>query len=347
MKKCLYLLCVLFVIPLIAFWGCEKKTGNSAPPVVQEIEVDTLMVFASYDDHGITRPSKITVFNSGDVAVSDIQQNNVSVISQSGNLKFKMGREGRGPGEFTNIHYIYDTDQTITVVDRQQYMASRFDHSGEFLNSYPLDTRGISSETTIVEDSIYVAGGEDGKLLKVVDLKQDSTLLFGEQKTMQPESIDLQQSLSQLKGGEIPDFFKNQFTVRSDGEHIYAYLNSYSDLRKYTRSGKLVWEKHVDLPYNQVLYDQLMEISKTVSNGVPVLMYILDFNVIDDSIFFLSYLPSREDPQVLVRTNSEGEIDAIYTLPTTYGYASGFDIDPQTGIMYFANTDYVTFTAIN
>jgi hypothetical protein len=210
-----------------------------------------------------------------------------------------------------------------------------------------LDTRGISSETTIVEDSVYIAGGVDGKLLKLVDLKQDSILLFGKQKSAQPESIDLQKSISQLKGGEIPDFFKNQFTVRSDGEYIYAYLNWYSDLHKYNRSGDLVCEKHVDLPYNQALYDQLMERAKNVSNGVLLLMYILDFKVIDDSIYFLSYLPSREDPQLLVRTDPEGEIDAVYTLPAIYGYASGFDINTQTGTLYLANSEYVTFTTIN
>lgn len=180
--------------------------------------------------------------------------------------------------------------------------------------------------------------------LKLVDLKNDSTMLLGEQRTTQPESIDLQQSLSQLKGGEIPDFFKNMFTVRSDGEYIYTYLNSFSDLRKYSRYGELLWEKHVDLPYNQALYDQLMEIAKNVNNGVPVLMYILDFRVKEDSIYFLSYLPSREHPQLLVRLNLDGEIEAIYTLPTNYGTASGFDIDTQTGTMYFANSDYVTTT---
>jgi len=127
-------------------------------------------------------------------------------------------------------------------------------------------------------------------------------------------------------------------TLRSNGASIFAYLNSYSELRKYDRSGQLLWEKPIDLPYNYEIFNNAVEVAKNRPGTIPAFNYITDFKIIGDEVFILTTKITIDDPQLLVRISESGNITHMITLPENIGYLSGFDISASDNLVYLASS---------
>jgi hypothetical protein len=296
-------------------------------------------VFADFETHDIAQPTEIEILDNGTVAIADFGQRKVSLIQSNGELITSFGREGRGPGEFLRIAHLFKIGDTINVVDTDQTKISKFDLEGNLISEFTFKSPAVLPEIALIDENIYVAatGGAYNSILSITNLETDSTFSFGTPKGESLEVVDLQASLNQPKNGEIPDLFKNLITLRSDGNHIYAYLNAYSELRKYDTSGNLIWEQKLDLPYNKDIFERTVEQAKSSPGGLPAYNYITDFEIIDQEIVVLTSRRSSDNSQLLVRLNESGNTTAIYLLPDHIGYMTAFNFIPEDHIAYFAS----------
>lgn len=326
------------VILILAFWGCvEKEESNQTE--IREIQIDTLYTFTSFEEHNIAQPSQVEVLENGNIAIVDFGQHKVNILQTDGELVTSFGREGRGPGEFIQIGNLFNTGDVVHVIDINQSVISKFDLDGNFLTSHTFKSEAILKEVAAINHNQYAiaSGGAENALLSITNFNTDSTFYFGNPKEEIMEIVDFQASLNQLKNGEIPGFFKNLVTLRSDGEHIYAYLRAYSELHKYDTSGNLIWEQKLDLPYNEEIFNRTVEQAKNVSGGIPTYNYISDFEIFAQETILLTNRRNSDDSQLLVRLNKSGKTTAIYTLPKHIGYLSAFDWNPINNTAYFAS----------
>ena len=334
---------LLFTCIILMIIGCSQNQDDSSkqPDKITMVSVDTLFTFTDFETHNIAQPTEIAILENGSMAIVDFDQKQISLVSKSGDLITTFGREGRGPGEFIRIDNLFVTDDVIHVIDTNQNMISKFDTEGNFIKGHTYKSAAILKEVTAIGSTKYViaTGGIDSTLLSVTDFKTDSNFYFGTPKGESIEVVNLQESLNQLKNGEIPDLFKNMVTLRTDHDHIYAFLNSYSILQKYDFNGNLIWEKNIELPYNEDIFNATVEKAKNSPGGLPAYTYINDLEVINEEIVILSNRKNSEVPQQLIKVNSTGEITDIYTLPAHVGYLAAFDVDNESNTVYFASSE--------
>ncbi|MDR9418138.1 6-bladed beta-propeller [Gracilimonas sp.] len=322
--------------------GCSnEKPPQQETNQISEITIDSVDVeaFTDFEIHDIAQPSEIEIFDDGTVTIADFGQKKVALVEPNGELITSFGREGRGPGEFIRISNIFSIGGVIHVVDTDQSIIAQFDQDGNFLVNHTFESAAIMPEVIAIDQNKYVIGaaGAENSLLSITDFDTDSTFYFGTPNGESMETVDLQASLNQLKSGEIPNLFKNMVTLRSDGDHIYAYLRAFSELRKYDTSGNLIWEQSVDLPYNEEIFNATVETAKNSPGGLPFYNYISDFEIIEEEVVILTNRRDSDGPHLLVRLNESGETTAIYTLPTHLGYISAFDWDPNNDMIYLAS----------
>jgi len=318
--------------------GCtEKEATEQVEPVL--IKIDTLTQFMDFDSHGISRPGALALMDNGNLLVADGQIKKITIVTPRGDLVAQFGKEGRGPAEFLTPGHINIFSDLIHVVDISQYKVLEFDYSGNFQDSYAYESKSFDRSIALENDRTFYTGaaGENNKLIKWMDTRSDSSFLFGQAKVSEVEEMDIEASRNDIINGRVPDYFKNNVDVVLGDNHVYAFLDSYSELRKYDKSGNLIWEKKLVLPDNEKLENDIVEAAKNVPNALPFLRYTLDIRVIGSDIFLLGSKP-REAPQHLTKVNENGSITAFYQMPSAESYFISFTINPANNTIYLSDT---------
>lgn len=326
----------LLVLMIISIGCTEKETTEQTEPEL--VKIDTLTQFIDFDNHGISRPGALAILDNGNLAVADGQIKKITIVTPEGDSIAQFGKEGRGPAEFLSLGQLKVTSDLIHVVDNSQYKVLQFDLIGNFKESYAYETKAFDRNIALAEDRTFYSGaaGEDNKLIKWMDTKTDSSFLFGEAKISEVEDMDMEASRNDIINGRVPDYFKNNVNVIIGDGHVYAFLDSYSELRKYDKSGNLIWEKELALPDNERLENDIVEAAKNVPNALPFLRYTLDIRMIGSDLFLLGSKP-REASQHLTKVNEDGIITAFYQMPSEESYFGSFTIDPANNIIYLSD----------
>ena len=92
------------------------------------ITLDKEMTFVETDEVPWGRIIKeLTVDKFGRVFIADMASNKIYVYEADGSYKVSLGRNGRGPGEFSTIWSLKIDDEYLHVFDRQHSKTSLFD----------------------------------------------------------------------------------------------------------------------------------------------------------------------------------------------------------------------------
>lgn len=331
-----------YFIPVIALtlisFGCvEKEASLTTAP--EEITIDTLHRFMDFDMHGISRPGSLTLLPNGNLAVADGQIKKITIVSPDGKLRSQFGEEGRGPAEFIRPGQLTVASGFLNVVDASQYKVLEYDLEGSFVDSYGYKSKAIGGSIELSEDREYFTGanGENHKLIKWGKADADTSFLFGEAKISKVEDMDIEASRNAIANGKIPNYFKNNVLLALGENHLYAFLNSYSELRKYDLNGNLVWETELELPDNEQLKKDIADAAKNAPNFLPFLTYIYKANVVGSDLYLLG-AKTRDSPQHLTKVNQDGQITAFYQLPGAEMNIIDFAINPKNQTIYLSNT---------
>jgi len=319
--------------------SCDSGKKEQKKREIQQIKIDQPEVVANFDSHGLVQPYAINVMENGNVVTIDGSQKEVLVLKPNGELNVKFGREGKGPGEFIMPLDIQFAGNAINIIDINQYKVIRFDNEGSFIDSYSYETTSAKRKIVLLDEYTYVTGtqGLNNHLLEIGSFIDDSTNSFGETKGEPEKVVDFQKAIKMISNGEIPGIFKNSTTLFYEEGFIYAFLDSYSELRKYSLSGDLIWEKSIELPYNEEIFDSVVEANKKIQGRLIAITYIYDLNVVNDNVYLLTK-KTEDKPQLIVKIDANGDTHSIYTLPDSESYFTGFAFDTERELVYFTST---------
>jgi len=328
-----------FAIIIITFLsGCqqEPETQNRT---ITPIEIEIPEMFADFERHGLQVPWQIESLPDGKIAVLDMRSNGVLIIDRDGQLVNSFGNTGRGPGEFLRAEALQKTGDHLYVIDSDLFRINRFSLSGEFKQSHTIGTR--QGVTALDEESYFDrAMGKDGHLIQKVNKEDNSTHLFGEAPGEEEQRRDLDREKTILARGEIPDSFKNTITMYYSDPYLYVFLDTISRLQKYTGDGDLVWDRPVELPENELIFNRIVERANAPGppGAVPSYRYITSMKVIDGHTY-LFWSPVANHPRKLVKVDSNGTIDAIYHIPEEEPTYFDFSIDTDNNLLYLSSPE--------
>jgi len=125
-------------------------------------------------------PADVAVARNGDFYVADGYGNSrVHRFSPDGTLLSSWGNPGRGPGEFTTPHGVWeDARGRILVADRENDRVQVFAQSGEFIAQWPTKVIGPATFWVDSNDNVYVPE-HNGGIFSVLTLDGELLARWG------------------------------------------------------------------------------------------------------------------------------------------------------------------------
>lgn len=325
------------LLPFFFLTNCSSEKPLENPPP-QVVSVDSLTVFLDFENHGIVQPADIEILENGNLIAIDSKTKKVTIVNPDGSLINQFGSEGKGPAEFVTPAQILLSDDLINIVDFSQNKILEFDEEGNFKDSFIYKSQGPMDNIALAKRKRYYAqaGGIENYLLSFTDASADTSFMFGEAKGTEVEVVDFEQSRNDIQNGRVPAFLKNMVSLTSSNKHLYAFLDSYSELRKYDFNGNLVWSKAISLPDNELLLEQVIEASKRTTNGLPFLRYSYDIKAIGEEIYILGS-KVYEKPQHLTVINDDGEILRTYEFSDPEFTFGSLAVNIKTNTLYLSS----------
>jgi 6-bladed beta-propeller protein len=136
----------------IAESGCEK-----AAPVSPLVLIDSVVLNETEPDATVHRPSRIYLGNNGEFLIGDFTGASVLRFGPNGDFLNRIGRAGKGPGEFVSPAMIAVLDTAILIFDAVRKDAQLFRPTGEFLNS-AFAVPFIADNIAIDDQSVWATG---------------------------------------------------------------------------------------------------------------------------------------------------------------------------------------------
>ena len=178
-----------------------------------------------------------SVDSRGNILIGDLQNHNIKIYDQNGNLLKIIGRQGEGPGEFRMIRGIdIDFNGKIYVSDMTNRRISIFDSSGNFLNSFIVTESHPCDRIKLYGDHIFIGG------LKQIIEKSTSSYAYG-----------LYIHIYDKKGNFIKSFYPTNkralklnvigpfvaFDISKEG-YIYCVQRTFYEISKYSSNGEFI-----------------------------------------------------------------------------------------------------------
>lgn len=329
-----------FVVLILSLClSCSKKTQEQEPAFsnIKPEQLPKPELLIDFEQNGLVQPQSIELFEGNKLAILDGKLSEVLIFTEQGEFIQRFGGSGKGPGEFQRPLFIDISPNRINVVDAELYRVNQYDFTGDLAHSFVFNTNPYNSRLTLIENDKYAAGtmGAKGSLIKLVDINNDSTKYFGEAMGSSEYSPSLEIARQTLANGEIPESYKNQVTLYNDKDYLYAFVNNYSKLQKYTINGELVWDTHIDMSLNEKIFQRAVERAKDAPEAVvPSYSFISNMKVVNGEIY-LFWMPVENEPRKLVRVGSDGKVKNIYHVPEEEPTYSVFTINPANNMIYF------------
>ncbi|PWN05035.1 6-bladed beta-propeller [Rhodohalobacter mucosus] len=327
--------CAIFLTIIIFHASCKSDEKAKQVETTSTFEIEELELFADFDQHGLVRPVQIEILPNSNLAVLDSQTNKVHLLTTDGEILNTFGREGNGPGEFQRATQLLYSENYLYVVDANLHQINQFSYSGDFIKRIDVDPAMYQTYVTLMNDESYytMTMGENGSLIKKSDVNSGATHFFGKAPGDEFQPGNFEKELRTLQRGEIPDFMKNDITKHISGDHLYVFLNTLGRLQKYTSEGRLLWDKEINMPVNQAIFDNAVEQANDAEWGIPSFKYILSIKVIDKEPYLL-WNSTDGFPQNMVKTDADGQLLKIIKIHDNDSSFSDFSIDSKNNILY-------------
>ncbi|MEO9884750.1 MAG: BF3164 family lipoprotein [Balneola sp.] len=229
---------IIFAIILVFFiFNCERnkiEIGYITWDPAYELETNDSVYFIDPYDATVTFSDQIAISDRGDVGIKLYNIN-------SGKFIRKIGKRGRGPGEFQNIQGISVREDSLFVLDVGLRRASVFLLDGTYVDSFTIEDYNMNYSSLEITN--------DNKFLFYVDSQDMETAFFGheynsnfsvlESKFIKPSEIYENVSTTEFlfHGMSVGSVLK-----KSENEILIAPLYYSGKIFHYKRDNSENWE---------------------------------------------------------------------------------------------------------
>ena len=327
---------------MIILTGCKNTDNEHQTNHHESIIIEDFELFVGFDHHGLVRPVQVEVLSDGNVAVLDNQTNLVHIFNTEAKMITSFGGEGRGPGEFQQATQLLYSENYLYVVDANLRQINQFKYSGEFIQSFDVDTGMYLPYVTMMNDESFftMTMGENGSLIKKINVNTGSTNYIGEAIGEEYRPGNFEEEVRTLRNGEVPGFMKNEITKHFNNNHLYVFLNTLSRLQKYTPDGRMLWDMEIHMPVNQAIFDDAVDRAHGPEGewGVPAFKYILSMKVFENEPYILwNYIDGFQ--QALVHIDKDGQVTTIYKIQNGSSVLIDFSFDTYNDILYAIDSE--------
>jgi len=270
---------ILFVSVLLLFlipFACSKKTESEASvEVVDGIEYVHNTRIPLHPEKSVTfeeelsiggeecemlaRPMLYIADNEGRIFISDYQDQAIKVFDSNGEFIQNIGRQGEGPGEFSNVgRMTFLPDGRLMVTDWGSNRISFFDPEGAYLTGYHWTERlGRVCCATDLDCVMEVYTFEESKdplvgrklFVKKFDFKGNEILTFGEFQTeeMKVHTESSSSGATMMMGISLPHSPHTIFAADQESQRLYHCVNDEYMIEVFDKDGNVF--RRIDRPY--------------------------------------------------------------------------------------------------
>jgi len=243
----------LFVISIVGIFAILFVVILSAPKNISEIKykektrigqmpfTDSLVYL--HDPAHISRYKELLI-------VTDNGNSRILVIDTSFNLKYMLGKRGRGPSEFMDPNCAVMNDNYLFVKDNILSDIKIF-KKDSLITAIQLKRRCVSPFGVDRNNNIYLSSQSDQHVITKVDIQGNVISEFGEIKKEKSDKLTRINSAASI--------------VIDEGQNIYALFYTTPIIQKYDPKGTLLWE--TNLSYLPAVKKRLEEIEESNKKG--------------------------------------------------------------------------------
>lgn len=341
-------------LSIVAFFaylllGCNTGSSGNTTVFTEHTVINAQLFLRIENAPFLGRPTAIKAVADG-LFIVDEGHYQITKVDRGGNQVLSFGNHGRGPGEIQSIAGFWTFETEYLVYDYNSFKFLTFDHRGklineEVLNENPIDPdSGFSIPITLdalSSDKLLIpTSGRHGSLFAIADRNTGDVTFTGFAVGEFVKSYNNQEVMQALSRGEIPSRLVNLVMLSSSSTAIYSLQQTTGVLEKYTHTGKKVWEKKLNIPVQNNLFDQISEHNMGMGPGdIPrIFMYARAMDALDNGVALLLNLP-EDQPLTIVWIPEDGNtIDLIEVEGITldvHGFVEGFTVSPKGTHAYF------------
>lgn len=341
--------------PLLFFisFACSPKDSRDTT-VHQEHTVAETAVFVSAEtDDFVGRPTRI-VTAGGRLYFSDHGFQRITGMNHDSEMEIFFGKQGRGPGEFGNPSSFWAFDDSYLVYDYNNFKFITYDEGGNFVDekiiksnpvnpdefppNIPLTVHAISSYELLI-----ASRGRDGSLFAIVNTENGDLQFAGEAVLADAVSYSSEEIDKAYLRGEIPDVMANLLLLASSTSAMYSFQQTTGILEKYTLSGELIWDKHLNISSQKELFSQISDHNRNAdpkNHAYQLFHYARALDANDQGAAVLLNMPEGK-PVTAAWVPVDGSGVNLITFPglsaDEFGLFGSFAISEDNTRAYFLN----------
>lgn len=283
---------VIFLTFLLAIFCCAPFLFSKKEP--KKIQLEEVLSIGKLDDDTLFQWVGVAVDSNGLIYVTDAMDYSLKKFDAQGNLLKKEGRKGGGPGEFTALRYLGNSEQFLYVTDQYKPEVQVFDKDLTYQRSIiipvPIVDIKILSDDEIAVSTIVEA--QPGKIF-IFDSKGKAKREFQYSDKKLPLMMDVVSFDFDLKG------------------NLYLAYSFQDKIEKFDPKQKKLWSKKL-LGMKEVKREK-------IATFVLPTKYLYKDVALDSSgnLFVLGGSYSKNQSRDVYVLNPEGKLLTTFTLPDT------------------------------
>lgn len=341
--------------------GCNAENGVEKTASTEH-SVKNIQVFLTVEDTSfLGRPTAIKAVPDG-LFIVDEGHYQIIKVDKEGDRLLSFGSHGQGPGELQSIAGFWAFENEYLVYDYNSFKFLTFDHRGELIDEEVLNENPVNPDSEfsipITLDAlssnklIIPTGGRKGSLFAITDRISGNITYSGIAVGEFVQEYNNEEVMQAYSRGEIPDIAINLVMLSSSSNGIYSFQQTTGVLEKYTHAGEQVWEKHLKIPAQRNLFEQIAQYNKESGpdNIRRLFIYARAMDALEGGVVLLLNLPD-DQPLIVAWVPEDGSKISLVTVEgitlDAQGFMEGFTVSPDGQHAYYLERNSGTIYQFN
>lgn len=336
---------------LLLMISCSSKETAEDLKIVEHSVTETNVLAAAEENSFVGRPTRIIATGTR-LYFSDHGFQQITRLNRDGEQEFSFGSQGEGPGEFNAPSRFWVFEDRYLVYDYNSFKFIAYDSKGELVEEIiveknPVNPDGFPPNISLTvhaistDELLIPSRGRNGSLFAKANIKTGDLQFIGEAVGKHADyDDDVERAFA---SGEIPPVFINMISVGNSSTGIYSFQQNTGILEKYSYSGELLWNRHINIPAQTDLFDQISTRNQNIDTqkeSYDLFQYAWDMSVNEEGVAILLNMP-EEEPITIAWLSENGEQLHLISYADldreVLSYFGSFSISPDNTRIYFLN----------